>query len=206
MGVSDLPLFAALAAALFLAALAAKRDLSFPLALGAPVLVGVVVSGAVAGWLLAADWRAASVLAALCAICALIAEIDRRSFLIPDPLVGALLVLAAATPFGVSWLVALAGAATLGALLLGVRFGFERMGRAEALGLGDVKLAVAMGALLGPQQALLAVALAGVATLTAAAPAIARGGAQREARLPFGIGLAAALAVMAASRLMGPAW
>lgn len=206
MGGPDLLLLAALAAALALAALAARRDLALPVSFGAPALVGVVAAGAAAGQLLAMDWRAGAALAALLAICALIAEIDRRSFIIPDPLVAGLFALAVARAFGVIWQEAMAGALILGGLLLGVRFWFERMGRAEALGLGDVKLAAAMGALLGPQYGLLAVALAGVATLSVAAPALARGGAPRAARLPFGIGLAAALAVLASLRLWGPTW
>lgn len=206
MGGSDLLLLAALSVAAVLATLAARRHLTLPLSVGAPILASIVAAGASAAWLLAADWRAASALAALCVICALIAEIDRRSFLIPDPLVAALFALAATGTFGVSWQEALAGVLTLGGLLLGVRFWFERMGRAEALGLGDVKLAAVMGAVLGPQAGLLAVALAGVATLTVAAPAFGRGGALREARIPFGIGLAAALAVVSLLRLWGPTW
>lgn len=206
MGGADLLLFAALTLALALAALAAKRDLSLQFLVGAPALACIVAAGGAAAWLLAGDWRAASALVALCVICALIAEIDRRTFIIPDPLVVALFMLAAIAPLGITWLEALAGALTLGGLLLGVRFWFERMGRAEALGLGDVKLAAAMGALLGPQHGLLAVALAGVATLTVAAPAFVRGGAGRETRIPFGIGLAAALAVVAVLRLLAPTW
>lgn len=203
---TDLLLFAALTVALALAAMAARRDLSVPLSVGASALAGIVAASAATAWFLAGDWRTASVLTALCIICALIAEIDRRSFLIPDLLVVALLALAATMTLGIGWLAALAGALTLGGLLLGVRFWFERLGRAEALGLGDVKLAAAMGALLGPQHGLLALALAGVATLTVAAPALVRGGAQREMRLPFGIGLAAALAAMAVLRLWAPTW
>lgn len=206
MAAPDLLLFAALTIALWLAAQAAKRDLSIQFSVGAPALACIVAAGGAAAWLLAADWRAAIVLTALCAVCALIAEIDRRSFIIPDPLVVALFILAAIAPLGITWPEALAGALTLGGLLLGVRFWFERMGRAEALGLGDVKLAAGMGALLGPQHGLLAVALAGVATLMVATPAFARGGAGRESRIPFGIGLATALAVMAVLRLLAPTW
>ncbi len=206
MGAPDLLVFAALTTALMLAAFAARRELGVALSVGPPVLVCVVGTGASAGWLLAADWRTASALTTLCIICALIAEIDRRSFLIPDPLVAALFLLAATGIFGLSWKEALAGALTLGGLLLGVRFWFERMGRAQALGLGDVKFAAAMGTVLGPHHGLLAVALAGVATLTVAASAIAHGSAHRDERLPFGIGLAAALAILAGWRAWAPTW
>lgn len=204
MTAPDLLIFA-VATALTMAAIAARRDLNFPLLAGLPALFGLTAATSGLAWRFGFNWRDAAFVAALCSICALIAEVDRRRFLIPDALVLALLVLAAAQPLGMSWTEMLAGAAALAMLLLGVRFGFARLGRVEALGLGDVKFAVAMGALLGAQQGLLALALAGVATLSVATPALARERAQVEARLPFGVGLAAALAVMCVLRLWGAA-
>jgi|CXWL01.1.fsa_nt_gi leader peptidase (prepilin peptidase)/N-methyltransferase len=201
LNVPDPFVLGAVGAAIVLAALAARRDLALPLRLALPGLV--VVISALGTVLLSsgAQWHAALGFSTLIVICALIAEIDRRIWIIPDPLVGALLVLALVAPLSTTWAARLLGAALLALLFLGVRAAFELAGRGEALGLGDVKLAAAIGALLGPQDALIAVAIAGGATMSVMAPAALRAPAALTTRVPFGIGLSAGLAALAAMRL-----
>jgi prepilin signal peptidase PulO-like enzyme (type II secretory pathway) len=68
------------------------------------------------------------------------------------------------------------------------------------MGLGDVKLATAMGALLGPVPGFTAVAIGGAATLVTL---IARGGNQAIPQgAPFGVGLAAATMAVAIVRTL----
>jgi leader peptidase (prepilin peptidase)/N-methyltransferase len=191
-------------AATLLAAFAARRDLAVPLRLGLPALLAA--TGALGGLIIAlgAAWTTALTLAALLTICGLIAEIDRRHHLIPDPLVLALGALALAAPFGDDVLTQALGAALLGALFYAVRLGFAAAKQPDALGLGDVKLAGAMGFIVGPTYGLIAVAIAGAATIAVIAAASARARSRQAlAGAPFGIGLAAALAATASVRLWG---
>jgi leader peptidase (prepilin peptidase)/N-methyltransferase len=89
-------------------------------------------------------------------------------------------------------------AAGLGALFYGVRLVFERRGAGDALGLGDVKLAAAIGLVLGPTLALTAVMSASIGTLIAtAAPVLLSRSAALSRGAPFGIGLATALGIFA---------
>ncbi len=205
----DAPLpFVLACAAIVLAALAARRDLAVPLGIGVPLLL--IATGALGGVLVAlgAGWDQAATLAALLACCGLIAEIDRRDHLIADPLVLAIALLALAAPFGDGIVVQTLGALLLGALFYAVRRGFAAVGRAEALGLGDVKLAAAMGAFVGPAYGLVAVAIAGAATMAVIALSSTRAGSPHGlvgAGAPFGVGLAAALGVTASLRLWGMA-
>lgn len=207
-GAPDYLVFVAAAAALTLAAIAASRELKISLRVAAPLLV------AGASFLCAVEvafgvrLEAAVAFSTLAVSCLLIAEIDRRSQIIPDMLVLSVALLAAVAPFGVPWELRVFGAALLGLLFLFVRWGFAWAGRTEALGWGDVKFAAVIGGFLGPQDALIAVCIAGIATVSlivttkscASAPAtdqIDRAGA------PFGVGLAGALTAMSAVQLWG---
>jgi leader peptidase (prepilin peptidase) / N-methyltransferase len=198
---ADALLIALIGAALALAAFAAKRDLRAPLAFAAPLLVCACAGAAGVAAMLGYDWRIVGAFAALLLICALIVEIDRRALLIPDPLTAGLGLLALALPFVTDWREALWGAGLLGALFLAVRSGFSLVRGGEGLGLGDVKLATAIGALLGPYHGLMAVAVAGLATLGVVTVSGLRAGAVPRTPAPFGIGLAAGLATLAALRL-----
>lgn len=187
-----------------LAAFTARYDLGAPVRIGLPALALAIATATFALALLGLDLRTALIFAALGAVCALIVEIDRRRHIIPDPLVMAVACLALVAPFGDPiWLRAV-GAATLGVLFLGVRLFFAARKQPEALGLGDVKLAAALGAFVGPQFGLVAVAMAGAATVTALCflPRPSTGPALASLGAPFGVGLAAALVIVSAWRLL----
>lgn len=197
------------AGAVMLAAYAAWQDLSL-----SPPPAAILSIGAVAALTLllssVSDMHtpAAAAFAALCVVCALIAEIDRRRRLIPDALVLAIFLLALVIPSPDAWLSKLIGAVLLGALFFAVRAMFERSGRGEALGLGDVKLAAAIGAVLGAFDGLIAITIAGAATIAAVAlfslaPRTASEPVSTVTIVPFGIGLSAALAFMCALRIWG---
>jgi leader peptidase (prepilin peptidase)/N-methyltransferase len=202
MSSDALALFATLVA-LALATMAARRELAFPAYVSAPFLALVVFMVAATLIALGTDLSAAVVLAALLPICVLTAETDRRSHIIPNTLVAALATLAAAAPFGDALSVRAIGAMLLGAIFLGVRSAFGLAGRDEALGLGDVKLAAAIGAFLGPYYGALAVAIAGMATIVVMTVRIREGGSAALSGAPFGIGLSAAAIVISAARLWG---
>ncbi len=81
---------------------------------------------------------------------AALAVIDARWLLIPDLHVVLLMVLALVGPLASGPLAALGGAVLGAGLLWGVRALFLRLRGIEAMGLGDVKLMAALGALVGP--------------------------------------------------------
>ena len=151
-----------------------------------------------------AEFRIAIVIASITAVCVLIGEIDRRSQIIPDILVVAVLALAAVAPFDDHALVRVFGALFVGALFYAIHAAFNLAGREDALGLGDVKLALALGAFHGAYWGLVAVALAGIGTIAAltASYAVSRNQSALVGA-PFGVGLAAALCIVAAFRLWG---
>ncbi len=207
---ADLSLGAVVAGVLLLSAFASQRDLGIGLKTALPALTVAVCVPCALLIVTGMDWRPALALAVLLIVCGLIAEIDRRSLIIPDLLVLAVVSLALVSAFSPPWDQRVAGAALLGGLFLVVRSAFYHTGRPDALGLGDVKLAAAMGAMVGPQHGLIAVAIAGVATLCGMLWPLVRGApgattALSGASAPFGIGLAAALFAVSALRVWGGA-
>lgn len=156
----------------------------------AAALIGVLVVLAVSGPL--AQMLAAAVLWCLLAL----AVTDILWFRLPDPLTASLAMLAAAaTPIsGIGWTMAIAGAAAGGASFLALRWGYQALRGREGLGLGDVKLMVGAGALVGPFDLPLVVLLAAIAALAAALAGQLSGGDRMTATraLPFGASLAAA--------------
>lgn len=139
----------------------------------------------------AGPFHAASI-AALAILCAAIVETDARLNLIPDTLVAPLAVIALAMPHALPLEDKIVSALLLGLLFLAVRQGYAFWRKEEGLGLGDVKLAMAMGAVLGAERALIAVAAAAAIT---AGYVLWR--MPKDNAAPFGVGLASATAAAA---------
>jgi leader peptidase (prepilin peptidase)/N-methyltransferase len=130
---------------------------------------------------------------ALCAIllCAVVYA-DLTYLIIPDLYSAALFIAALAAPWRLPLVDALIGAAIAGALLFAVSWAWRRFAAVEGLGFGDVKLAAAIGALLGAQAGLLAISLsAGLAAVLVYGLRLVRG---REVAplVPYGAALALA--------------
>jgi leader peptidase (prepilin peptidase)/N-methyltransferase len=130
---------------------------------------------------------------ALCAVVfAAVVYADLTYLVIPDLYSAALLVVGFAAPWRLPLVEAAIGVAVAGALLLGLALAWKRLTRVEGLGFGDVKLAAAIGALLGAQTALLAISLsAALAALLVYALRLARGG-EVAPLVPYGAALALA--------------
>ncbi len=199
LAIAAIAVFAAIAVAAF----TARRELSTPLHHGAPLATLLASACAGALYALGVSLENAAFAGGIAIICALIAETDRRHFLIPDPLVLALLGLAALAPFAPAWPVQLIGAAIGGGLLLAVRQGYHAVRGADGLGLGDVKLAAAIGALLGPHSALIVIGVAALATAALLLRQTQTHSALSLRTAPFGVGLAAATAVATLLRAGG---
>jgi leader peptidase (prepilin peptidase)/N-methyltransferase len=97
---------------------------------------------------------------ALCAVVlAAVIYADVTYLVIPDLYSAMLLVAALAAPWRLPLAEAAIGAGIAGALLLGLALAWRRLTAVEGLGFGDVKLATAIGALLGAQAGLLAISV-----------------------------------------------
>lgn len=128
-----------------------------------------------------------------------LAAIDLRTGYLPDPLQMALagaglIVLAVGSPIGLSWQMALAGAALNGGIFWGLRWLVTRLKGREAMGLGDVKLVAAGGLWVGPLALPYIMAAGGILTLVGA---LVTGLITRKAvwqgEMPLGPGLAVGL-------------
>ena len=135
---------------------------------------------------------------------------DLRFLVIPDLYSGLILVLALIAPWRPELLQAVLGLGVCGGLLAVLALAWRRMTKADGLGLGDVKLAGALGALLGAQQGLFAISTsaAGAAVLTLAAGALQRRGKAADAGqgpmlAPYGAALAVTSAGFLVYRLAG---
>lgn len=128
----------------------------------------------------------------LAAVLTAMAVFDARRFLIPDVHVAAIGALGLSGVLGASLTDAALGAALGGGLLGLVRWFYRRMRGVEGLGLGDVKLALALGALAGPLGVVWIILGGAVIGLVYG---LIQGGA-RTAMAPFGTAMAVpALAV-----------
>ncbi|ANP45721.1 A24 family peptidase [Candidatus Viadribacter manganicus] len=173
-----------------LCARAAKRDLVIPLWASLLACGLLVFAGALMGALYAA-------LGLLVVICSFIIETDRRFQLIPDEFVLGLI--AIALTFALAGAdEALWGAGLIGFVFFAVRQTLSSLRGQEVMGWGDVKFAVAIGALLGPMHGFYAVAMAGAATSVFLVVRARTGALQAGA--PFGIGLASATIIVAIAK------
>lgn len=128
----------------------------------------------------------------------LLAFMDWERMVLPDVLTlsGAALGLALAGPRTDLDLYSSAAGAAVGAgFLLLLRMLWLWLRRVEAVGLGDVKLLLMVGAFLGPIPTLGAVSLAAAAGVAIAGPLLALGRIRRDTPLPFGSLLAIGAAV-----------
>ena len=129
------------------------------------------------------------------------AEVDARTFLLPDTvtlgaLIGGILAAAVLDPFDPADSAGEASARALGtaAMLLLVRWSYARLRGREGLGLGDIKLAAAIGAWLPLDAIPICFALASSAALILVLFARVRGRPLEAAtKLPFGAFLCPAL-------------
>lgn len=198
---NNIPEFSASAIGAILCTMAAQRDLN-----ATTLRASLGVSAGI--WLFAAGFHsmgrpleAALPLAVLSVACLLIAEIDRRHRLIPDLLTAAIALLGLTAPFAPIWQEKALGCLLLAGLFLGIRWSFARAGKDEALGLGDVKLAGAIGIVVGLSDGLMTVGVSAAATaLVALAVQAARRSSATPPPTPFGIALAAGLCIVSAMR------
>jgi len=126
----------------------------------------------------------------------LLSYIDFKTGYLPDVIVAPLglagiTIAVLGSPIGVSWQMALLGAAINIAVFYGLRWLVSRMKGREAMGLGDVKLIGVGGLWLGPMALPYIMAAAGIATLVGAgfAGIITRKPVWRG-EMPLGPGLA----------------
>ena len=128
-----------------------------------------------------------------------LAIVDLRTGYLPDPLQGALAlsglgVAFIGSPIGISWPMALTGAAVNGAVFWGLRWLVTRLKGREAMGFGDVKLVAAGGLWLGPWALPFIMAAGGILTLAGAGMVgVIRRKPVWRGEMPLGPGLAAGI-------------
>jgi leader peptidase (prepilin peptidase)/N-methyltransferase len=128
--------------------------------------------------------------------------VDLRTGYLPDPLqvglaVAGLGIAIAGSPIGISWGLALAGAALNGAVFWALRWLVSRLKGREAMGFGDVKLVAVGGLWLGPLALPYIMAAGGFLTLAGvAALSLIRRKALWRGEMPLGPGLAAGILAM----------
>lgn len=135
-----------------------------------------------------------------------LAVTDWERMVLPDALTlpGAALGLLLAGPrCDLDPLTSAAGAVLGAGLLLLLRVLWLRFRGVEAVGLGDVKLLLMIGAFLGPLAALAAIALASALGVLVAGPLLLLGRIRRDTPLPFGTLLALGAAVAFAASTGG---
>lgn len=121
---------------------------------GTAFLAGVLVRVGLTETAAALDGATASALAICGVVLTAVLVLDAKALVVADLHVAGLLLLALVGPLAPPWRTALAGAVVGGGLLWAVRWAFHRARGVEGLGLGDVKLMIALGALTGPERVL----------------------------------------------------
>jgi leader peptidase (prepilin peptidase)/N-methyltransferase len=156
--------------------------------------VGLLAAGAAVFELAPADSPAARLLLALVimALCA-VTYADLRFLIIPDLYAAIIAAPALAGPLSPGLAQAALGAVVCGGLLFAIAWLWKRLSQVEGIGFGDVKLAAALGALLGAQYGLWAItaSAAGGAAVGLTLQALRR---DRQEPLLFPYGAALALA------------
>ena len=176
-----------------------RRLTALPL-VAASAVVGLAVF-AVSAWS-GQPWIGCG-LGMVAAILTAIVLIDLRCLIIPDLLVVLLAITAGAGPLETQPLRLAIGAAVGGGLLWLVREAFRRLRGIEAMGLGDVKLMAALGALAGPEHVLWII-VAGAVLGIGWTLATHRGAMTAAPAIPFGAAAALpALIVIAFDRWPG---
>jgi prepilin signal peptidase PulO-like enzyme (type II secretory pathway) len=181
-----------------------------------PWLAALIVMGSPGGILVLyrsglIDAPMAILLGGLALACAMIAIVDWRCLWIPDALSWPLAACGVAAGFmlGIEAWVSLAGFAGGFLSFALLRRAFLALRGYEGLGGGDVKLAAAMGAWLGPFDLPLAIGAAALLALLVALPPLILAQKTTEyagyarLRIPFGAFLALALLLVVAARLAG---
>jgi leader peptidase (prepilin peptidase)/N-methyltransferase len=107
-------------------------------------------------------WGARALLAVALMALAAIVYADLRLLIIPDVYSATLALVGLIGPLSPGLLPALLGAPVCGGLLGVVAWAFRRRTEIGGMGLGDVKLAAAVGALLGPELGLWAIAVSAI--------------------------------------------
>ncbi|WP_082747502.1 prepilin peptidase [Bradyrhizobium macuxiense] len=168
-----------------------------------PNLVVLIFGSAAVGLVSAATlpWPDAAASTVLGALMIAGADVDMRIFLLPDIVTGGaalsgLVAASALDPFDplASFAIAAAGALLVGGGLWLVRWAYARLRHREGIGLGDVKLAAAIGAWLPLDVVPICLTLATSAALIAVLIARWRGEPiERTARIPLGAFLCPAL-------------
>jgi leader peptidase (prepilin peptidase) / N-methyltransferase len=145
-------------------------------------------------WSIGHDGPELLILAGLGGITLVLALIDWRSLWLPHRVVMPLIALgiAASLAWGDPWFWPLLGSGIGYGLFALLRLGYQRLRGIEGLGGGDVPLAGAMGAWLGPLDLPIALFLAAILGLLAAL-VLFTGPERQRARLPFGSFLSLAL-------------
>lgn len=128
--------------------------------------------------------------------------VDLRTGYLPDPLQAGLAaagigIALAGSPIGISWKMALAGAALNGGVFWALRWLVSRLKGREAMGFGDVKLVAVGGLWLGPLALPYIMAAGGFLTLAGVGLlSLVRRQALWRGEMPLGPGLAAGILAM----------
>jgi leader peptidase (prepilin peptidase)/N-methyltransferase len=138
--------------------------------------------------------------------------IDLRTGYLPDYLqmtlaLAGVTLLALGSPVGITWTLALIGAAFNAGLFWGLRWIVSRLKGREAMGLGDVKLVGVAGLWLGPWALPWIMAVGGLATLAGVGlVSLIKRRALWQGEMPLGPGLAAGILGCFIAALLNAPW
>jgi leader peptidase (prepilin peptidase) / N-methyltransferase len=139
---------------------------------------------------------------ALTGLCTMLCLMDWRSYWLPDSLVFALAAMGCVASFGAGlpWWMPLAGYASGYGFLWVTAWAYRTLRGAEGLGGGDIKLAGAMGAWIGPFDLPMVLAAASIVALLAGVACAWGTQSLRQIRISFGSYLAVSLGLFVTSQ------